>query len=153
MPDPFPGRWGSTLFVDELRRRRRDGEWTQVKSCHLFTFPGWEDDLHEFASKLGLQRMWYQTAAILPHYDLTPVRRLRAVALGAVELDRGDLINAIRLWRGETRRLSDRALHLQGQEDRASLKNVPEDERADHNHFLTPREFIDGLEEIRSQLS
>jgi len=148
----FHGRWGSTFFVSELRRLRRDGAWTQVKSCHLFTFPGWSEDLHDFAKKLGLPRAWYQTAAILPHYDLTSIRRQRAIALGAVELDRLGLVEAIRVWRVETRRQADRALELQLHEDRAAIQTVPQEERADCNRLLTSREIVDGLAEIRSRL-
>lgn len=43
-----------------------------------------EDELHEFAEKLGLKREWYQKHNRHPHYDLTTKRAAaRALALGA----------------------------------------------------------------------
>lgn len=42
------------------------------------------DELHAFAKRIGLRREWFQLHALAPHYDLTPQRRERALALGAV---------------------------------------------------------------------
>lgn len=54
------------------------------QSCHLTAdTPG---ELHTFASRLGLKRIWVQhEGRPTVHYDLTPHRRRAAVALGAVE--------------------------------------------------------------------
>ena len=68
--------------------------WQYGPSCHL-----WADsveELHEFAGRLGMPRAWFQAEAYLPHYDLTERRRLLAVMLGAVELDRRASVNK---WR------------------------------------------------------
>jgi hypothetical protein len=46
------------------------------------------DELHVFASRIGLRRAWFQNHAKLPHYDLTERRRKAAVALGANEVGR-----------------------------------------------------------------
>ncbi len=46
------------------------------------------DELHAFAKKIGLRREWFQNDERLPHYDLTKSRRMRAVLLGAREVDR-----------------------------------------------------------------
>jgi hypothetical protein len=40
-------------------------------------------ELHGFASRLGLLREWFQEHARVPHYDLRPEMRERALALGA----------------------------------------------------------------------
>lgn len=53
-------------------------------SCHLTT-DGLLDELHAFAMRLGLKRAWFQAGSI-PHYDLTPNKRLQALRLGAVEV-------------------------------------------------------------------
>jgi hypothetical protein len=47
------------------------------------TTDGTLGELHTFARKLGLQREWFQDSLIAPHYDLTPIRRIRALELGA----------------------------------------------------------------------
>ena len=41
------------------------------------------EELHSFASHLGLPRERFQKHARLPHYDLRPEMRERALALGA----------------------------------------------------------------------
>ena len=52
----------------------------------IVEYDGDIDELHAFAAKLGLRRGWFQPHHILPHYDLTPARRVKAVALGATEV-------------------------------------------------------------------
>jgi Protein of unknown function (DUF4031) len=41
------------------------------------------EELHGFASRLGLLRERFQKHARVPHYDLRPQMRRRALALGA----------------------------------------------------------------------
>jgi len=82
-----------TLFlVDELvayedettgRAARHFGRGKE--SCHLIA-AGELEELHAFAKKLGLRREWFQGRASWPHYDLTPSKRAKAVALGAIEV-------------------------------------------------------------------
>ena len=67
-------------------------------SCHL-TADSLEE-LHAFADRLGLQRVWFQDHRTLPHYDLTKRRRVKAVALGAVEVTTREQIAA---WREAVR--------------------------------------------------
>ena len=52
-------------------------------SCHLTT-DGDLEELHAFAERIGLRRSWFQEHSKMPHYDLTPSRRLRALREGAV---------------------------------------------------------------------
>jgi hypothetical protein len=82
-----------TLFlVDELvaydaettgRAARHFGRGKE--SCHLIA-AGDLEELHAFAKKLGLRREWFQGRASWPHYDLTPSKRAKALALGAIEV-------------------------------------------------------------------
>lgn len=72
-----------TVYVDEFRfwaptniRCFKNG------SCHM-TADSLEE-LHEFASKLGLKRSWFQARSTMPHYDLTENKREQALKLGAV---------------------------------------------------------------------
>lgn len=43
------------------------------------------DELHAMASLIGMKREWFQDKPRLPHYDLTPRRRILALKHGAVE--------------------------------------------------------------------
>lgn len=70
------------VYVDEPIYQRWGLRW-----CHLTA--GTTEELHAFASSLGLQRSRFQTKPGRPwvdHYDITSERRQRAVALGAVEI-------------------------------------------------------------------
>ncbi len=62
-------------------------------SCHLLT-DGPMEELHRFAALLGMRRAWFQEELDprLGHYDLTPILRERALALGAIAMRGIDLI-------------------------------------------------------------
>lgn len=70
-----------TVYVDELQvwptriRCFKDG------SCHLMADT--VDELHDFAMRIGLRRVWFQPLSS-PHYDLTPMKREQALGMGAV---------------------------------------------------------------------
>jgi hypothetical protein len=55
-----------------------------------------EEELHDFARRIGLRREWFQSAVNRrgwyrrPHYDLTGHKRFEAVAAGAIERDPRD---------------------------------------------------------------
>lgn len=80
------------IMVDELRT------WPHAKrpflegSCHLMVEiigDGTEEQaleaLNAFAEKIGMRRAWFQSKPYgCSHYDLTPGRRVRAIAAGAV---------------------------------------------------------------------
>jgi hypothetical protein len=53
--------------------------------CQLFADT--TDELHAFAGRIGLVRSWFRG----DYYDLTPKRRVAAVAAGALEVDRRTL--------------------------------------------------------------
>lgn len=77
------------VYVDELRSysstqikpgaRRWGRQW-----CHLWADT--EEELHQFAARLGLKRSWFQNHHRRPefwHYDLVPAKRTQALELGA----------------------------------------------------------------------
>ncbi len=45
-------------------------------------------ELHELAEKIGLKRAWFQNKRSGVHYDVSERVRTRAVAAGAIQLDR-----------------------------------------------------------------
>lgn len=49
-------------------------------------------ELHEFALKIGLKREWFQDHRSVPHYDIVPSKRKKALALGAVAVSSSELV-------------------------------------------------------------
>lgn len=95
-----------TVFVDALfeavakgEQARRVGARNGHMWCHLIADT--DDELHEFAARLGMRREWFQAppTASHPHYDLTPPRRALAVKLGAHEVDGRTLAQIMRAHR------------------------------------------------------
>jgi hypothetical protein len=78
-----------SVYVDRLNSYG----WRLGDSCHLIADT--VEELHEFAARLGMKRSWFQPVSS-PHYDLTVRRRAKAVALGAIELDRKQLVYKLR---------------------------------------------------------
>lgn len=68
------------VYVDEVMRWPTKIRCFKAGSCHLTADT--VEELHAFAKRLGLRREWFQPKSS-PHYDLTPGKRVRAVALGA----------------------------------------------------------------------
>lgn len=79
------------LYVDGLIKyetKLRFKTW-----CHLVSDTS-EEELHEFAQKLGLKREWAQLRpkASAAHYDLIPSKRQLAILLGAKEVSSKELV-------------------------------------------------------------
>ena len=55
--------------------------------CHMWADT--EAELHRMARAIGLKREWFQDQSIIPHYDLIPRRRTKAIELGAREYPLG----------------------------------------------------------------
>ena len=74
-----------TVYVDDIRIPARVGRMT-ARWSHLTVGP--DDDiaeLHAFAARLGLRRVWFQDKPWPhAHYDVTDSKRLQAIKNGAV---------------------------------------------------------------------
>lgn len=76
--------------------------WKLGESCHLIADT--LDELHAFASKIGMKREWLQISANhTPHYDLTASRRKVAVDKGAIELPRRDFVAKMKEIKNQTK--------------------------------------------------
>ena len=74
------------IMVDELRRWPNARHRCFLKgSCHLTT-DGSIEELYEFAAGIDLRIEWFQPHSSVPHYDLSPAMRARAINCGAVEV-------------------------------------------------------------------
>src|SRR5947209_20189104 len=74
---------GARVYVDDAFVAGDWGFWTGGGHLQADT----PEALHEFASRLGLKREWFQSRPGRPdrdHYDLTASKRDEAIAVGAV---------------------------------------------------------------------
>ncbi len=74
-------------------------QWRGKLWCHLVADS--LDELHQFASNLGLRRSWFQDKASYPHYDVTTTVRARALKLGASPGSKKQIIASAKLLRAE----------------------------------------------------
>lgn len=92
------------VYVDPLM----DFGWIRrgipTRNCHLFADSIELDELHELAARIGMPRMSFQPHPKAPHYDLDPPMRERALAAGAIAVDRR---SAVRLWQGRLARIAE----------------------------------------------
>lgn len=88
-----------SIYVDPLfnaiprtaQARRYGNSW-----CHLIT-DGDLEELHSFAAGIGLNRSYFQRSRV-PHYDLTPSKRLAAINNGAIAASFEELTELRRYW-------------------------------------------------------
>jgi hypothetical protein len=84
--------------------------WQGLKWAHLLADD--IDELHRFAARLGIHRASYQgpPRTSVPHYDLTPYERHRAIALGAIACSREEIVAIVRRTRWPARERDTAAL-------------------------------------------
>lgn len=89
------------IYVDYLQACRPNPRWRWDQVSHLHCLPTDDiEELHLFAESLGISRERFQPQSTIPHYDLMPALRERALRAGAVELlTRWELVVHIRAWR------------------------------------------------------
>lgn len=73
-----------TVYVDDMRVPARVGR-INARWSHLMADT--DEELHEFAARLGLRRSWHQKPGTpISHYDVTDSKRDEALRLGAVPI-------------------------------------------------------------------
>ncbi|RYG38386.1 MAG: DUF4031 domain-containing protein [Burkholderiales bacterium] len=77
------------VYVD-----REQIPWRGKLWCHLVADS--LDELHAFASALGLKRSWFQDRASYPHYDVTMSMRERALKRGALSVGKTEMLKSAR---------------------------------------------------------
>lgn len=66
------------------------------------------EELHSVAKAIGCKPEWFQDHPTLPHYDLSPLRRAKAIEHGARELPTKEILRQIALKRlAEAQRLKE----------------------------------------------
>lgn len=85
-----------SVYIDALMACLPNHTWRWSQGCHLVADT--EDELHDFARRIGLRKAWHQASPphSISHYDLNAGRRKAAVAAGAVELDRRAFVEKMR---------------------------------------------------------
>lgn len=71
-------------YVDDMRAR-----FGRMIMCHMIADT--DDELHAMADRIGVSRKWFQG----DHYDICLSKRRLALAAGAIELSRKDLVRKV----------------------------------------------------------
>jgi len=85
------------VYVDNVRIPFRGMRMSHMIADDL-------DELHEMGSAIGMKREWFQQTSF-PHYDVSDERRAAAVALGAVEVERRELVLVMRRYKATQAKL------------------------------------------------
>ena len=83
-----------SVYLDPISPCVPSKRWRWSHSAHLFADTIYE--LHAFADRIGLKKLWFKDREYFPHYDLTSRKHAAAVRAGAIQLDRAA---AVKKWR------------------------------------------------------
>lgn len=82
-----------TVYVDDM-----EAPYRGMKMCHMLADS--DEELLEFADKIGVQRKWHQyPGTVKSHFDICLSKRALAVRLGAKEItmrETGEIVAARR---------------------------------------------------------
>jgi hypothetical protein len=73
------------IYIDALERRENVAYAGPI-NCHMISDQD-RDELREFAALIGMPQHWLRYL-VLPHFDLSPNWRRRALAKGAIDCAR-----------------------------------------------------------------
>lgn len=79
------------VYVDHARNRLG-----RMIMCHMVADT--LEELHAMAAAIGMRPQWFQPRSH-PHYDVCQARRAVAVRLGAVQVNRRQLVQVMRRYR------------------------------------------------------
>ena len=86
-----------TVYVDDM-----EAKYGRMVMCHMVADT--TEELLAMADKIGVARKWLQKPGhYQEHFDVCKAMRVRAVALGAVEIDRSGLGEFLSKRRAEMR--------------------------------------------------
>lgn len=83
-----------SVYVDNARIPYR-----RMFMCHMIADT--LEELHAMADLIGIKRKWFQEKSS-PHYDICLTKRSMAVANGAIEVGRKQLVKIIKANRSKT---------------------------------------------------
>lgn len=83
-----------TVYVDPLQPTPKSKQWPYGSACHLYADS--DEELHDFARRLGLLPAWFQDHHTLPHYDLTAGKRRHAMKAGAKSATMRETVEVMR---------------------------------------------------------
>jgi len=83
-----------SVYVDPVMGHGGSKSFKWPRSCHMYGDS--LDELHAMARAIGMRREWFQDKDKLPHYDLVPTRRVVAIAAGAIEHTREQMVQFMR---------------------------------------------------------
>lgn len=83
-----------TVYVDNAKNG-----FGRMRMCHMMADS--IEELHAMADRIGLRRSWFQPKSS-PHYDVSQEKRKLAIQLGAVAVDRRQLVDVIKRLRSES---------------------------------------------------
>lgn len=79
-----------TVYVDDM-----EAKFGRMVMCHMLADS--TEELLAMADRIGVARRWLQKAGTYQeHFDICKSMRARAVALGAVEIDRAGLAGVLK---------------------------------------------------------
>lgn len=83
-----------TVYVDKARNN-----YQNMIMCHMIADT--IEELHAMADTIGVQRRWFQDKPSAQHYDIALSKRHLAIKNGAVELDRRQFVEVMRILRNK----------------------------------------------------
>lgn len=82
-----------TVYVDDMEAR-----FGRMIMCHMVA--NTDAELHAMADKIGIARRWHQKAGTPhSHYDICKSKRGKAIAAGAIQIGRRELVDLIKAKR------------------------------------------------------
>jgi len=88
------------VYVDGMKAKSPSLKGRQGRYVFSHLVADTLDELHEMATKLGV-RKYFQEHASFPHYDITQSKKAQAIRLGAIEIDRNQLVRFMREYRAK----------------------------------------------------